>query len=201
MKEYPSIAYQIDRGFDIYAFDKIDGSNVRCEWTRKNGFNKFGSRRRLMDESDEFLGEAIPLIKGMGDQLAAVFLKERWQQVTCFFEFHGPNSFAGQHQQEPHAVALLDVNPYKMGILPPRDFLKLFEHLAIPKLLYMGKANQTFEQSVRDSALPGMTFEGVVCKGVRKDRHLTMFKIKSAAWLEKLRTFCAGDEKKFQQLL
>jgi hypothetical protein len=43
MKTYPSISRDIV-GQPIYAFDKLDGSNIRAEWSKKNGFHKFGSR-------------------------------------------------------------------------------------------------------------------------------------------------------------
>jgi hypothetical protein len=47
-----------------------------------------------------------------------------------------------------------------------------------------------------------MTFEGVVCKGAndKATRMPIMFKIKSKAWLEKLREYCKGDDKLFERL-
>ena len=81
------------------------------------------------------------------------------------------------------------------------EFIKQFGHLGIPQLLYRGKANPQFEHDVLERRLEGMTFEGVVCKGVRKGRHLTMFKIKSKDWIEKLKQFCQGDEKLFASLV
>jgi hypothetical protein len=201
MKQYPTIARTIDRGLQIYAFDKIDGSNIRAEWSRKNGFYKFGSRNVLMDVDHE-LGEAVKLIqKGYAFALGEIFRKQRWDRAICFFEFSGPNSFAGQHVDEPHKVVLIDVNPHKKGIEPPRDFIRTFGDLGIPTCLHVGKATVSFEQSVRDGTLSGLGSEGVVCKGVRKGRHLTMFKIKSDAWIAKLKDFCGDDEKKFQRLL
>lgn len=203
MKEYPSIARQIDRGLDIYAFDKLDGSNIRVEWSRKAGFYKYGSRTCLMDAKHPELGQAVGLIESKYAQpLADIFRKERWDHVVAFFEFFGQSSFAGQHKQdEPHDVVLIDLAENKKGIMPPNLFVKTFGHLHIPAVLYTGRAGVQFEQSVRDGTLPGMTFEGVVCKGVRKARHLTMFKIKNQAWINRLREFCAGDEKLFQRLL
>ena len=201
MKEYPTISPVIVRELDIHAFDKIDGSQIRCEWTRKNGFCKFGSRKVLLDPKNEDLGEATRLIQETYEEgLTKIFRDNRWEMATCFFEYSGPNSFAGQHQAEPHSVILIDVNPYKKGIMVPREFVKTFEHLGIPKLLYWGRANATFEESVRASTLQGMTFEGVVCKGAHKGNHLTMFKIKSRAWLDKLRAFCGDNESLFRSL-
>ena len=64
MKAYPTIEYKINGKIPVYAFDKLDGSNIRAEWTIKNGFHKFGSRRRLLDPNEEPLGEAVKLING-----------------------------------------------------------------------------------------------------------------------------------------
>lgn len=201
MKEYPSISRRIDRDLLIYAFDKLDGSNIRAEWTRKNGFYKFGSRTVLIDHSSQ-LGEAIDLIKAKYEEgVAKIFTQDRIDRAVCFFEFFGPNSFAGFHQPEVHQVVLIDVNPHKRGIDPPSVFIKKYGHLGIPKCLHIGKANHDFEELVCSGLLDGMTFEGVVCKGVRKGRHLTMFKIKNREWIAKLRGFCKDDDKLFNNLL
>ncbi len=202
MKQYPTIQKEIRRDLSIYAFDKLDGSNIRAEWTKKTGFSKFGSKKVLIDASSEHLGEATTLVQSKyADDLAAIFVKQRWDKVTCFFEFFGPNSFAGQHADEEHDVVLIDINPHKRGFLPPREFLKVFRDIAMARLLHLGNANKTFEESVRNGELEGMTFEGVVCKINHKPQHRTMFKIKSAAWIKRLREFCAGDENKFNRLL
>jgi len=62
MKSYPTISTKI-KPTQIYAFDKIDGSNIRVEWSDKQGFYKFGSRNRLIDENTYRLGESVNLIK------------------------------------------------------------------------------------------------------------------------------------------
>jgi hypothetical protein len=55
---------------------------------------------------------------------------------------------------------------------------------------------------VKQSTLPGMTYEGVVCKGTndKLTRMPIMFKIKSRAWLDKLKEHCKGDDKLFEKL-
>ena len=125
-------------------------------------------------------------------------------RVTCFFEFHGPNSFAGQHRKyEEHRLTLFDVAIFKQGIIPPREFLKAFGHLNIPKVLHRGTVNKEFIDSIRNSTLEGMTFEGVVCKGKRRGKKAevpVMFKIKSQAWLDKLKEYCGEDYKKFEMM-
>lgn len=203
MIQYPSI----ERGFinksePIYAFDKLDGSNCRSEWNKKKGFWKFGTKERLIDGSDRVFGGAVGLIKAKYEKdLHDIFVKERTEKATCFFEFLGPNSFAGWHQDEEHDVTLLDISTHKKGFMLPKKFLKTVGHLDVPKLLYHGNANQLLVEQVRDGTLEGMTFEGIVCKGsyVSPGR-LLMFKLKSSAWIEKVRTFCRGDEKLFSEL-
>jgi len=135
------------------------------------------------------------------DDLGRVFRKSRYDKVTCFFEFFGPSSFAGQHvENEDHDVILFDVDVYKKGLLDPPDYLKLVGDLDIAKLLYTGRSGPLFEETVRTGQLEGMTFEGVVCKALQQKRTPVMFKIKNKAWLDKLREFCKGDQKMFDLL-
>ena len=141
MKSYPSVAHKMNQEVDIVAFDKLDGSNIRAEWSPKRGFYKFGTRKRMIDETDRHLGKAVLLIKEhYAKVLPKIFLSQRWHQnVVCFFEFYGDHSFAGQHRKEDnHKVVLFDVSVYKQGFVPPKDFIKLFEDAGIPKVLYRG---------------------------------------------------------------
>jgi len=206
MKTYPSVV----RGWrkhpqheQIYAFDKLDGTNIRAEWSRKKKkFWKFGTRQLLIDESHGDFGESIGLIKSKYEKdLHDIFVRERYEKVICFFEFYGEHSFAGTHYDEPHFVTLFDVNPHKKGLLEPKTFLKMVGHLDIPGMLYFGKPNREFIEAVREARLEGMTFEGVVCKG----RHIRpglplMYKLKNKEWFKRLREKCDGDEKLFEQL-
>ncbi len=88
-------------------------------------------------------------------------------------------------------------------VLNPRDFLKFFGDLDIPKVLYEGKVNQEFIASVKDCKLEGMTLEGVVCKGSnpKKPRHRVMFKLKSDEWMAKLRAYCGDNVGRFNELV
>ncbi len=203
MKSYPSIPKQILRDVEIIAQAKADGSNIRAEWSRKKGFYKFGSKTQMLGADHPQLGESIELIMNTySEDLSSVFSKQKIENAVCFFEFFGPNSFAGHHLPEPHEVVLFDVNLHKVGILPPREFMKLVGHLKVPEILYQGKANHIFEESVRDSSLPGMPLEGVICKGapVKRGGLPVMFKIKSRAWLDQLKAHCKGDEALFEKL-
>ena len=201
MKSYPSISHIIRTDIPIYAFDKLDGSNIRAEWERKKGFWKHGSRRRLLSHDTPILRKSIDLIdEKYSEDLNKTFYDSKIAKAICFFEFWGPKSFAGLHEDDDdHTVTLIDVNPYKKGILEPRLFIKHFGHLDIPRLLYRGKVNQEFARSVRAGGYD-ITFEGVVCKAKHKNQ-IVMFKIKNRAWVDKVKEFYADDDRKLAELL
>lgn len=202
MQTYPSID-KIIRSGKFYVFDKLDGSNIRAEWTRRGGFVKFGSRQRLLDPNEKPLGEAVGLIRAHEDALHEVLKKQRWQKATLFFEFYGEHSFAGFHEDERHKVALLDVHVYKKGLIEPRDFLKFVAKADVdtPALLHYGNVTADIVASVKDGSLKGMTFEGVVCKGGSgRQGHVQMFKVKNQAWLDALRKRVGDDDALFERL-
>ena len=204
MKEYHSIGRNIQYGITAYVFNKLDGSNIRAEWTKKNKFNKFGSRHRLLGTDQGVLNESVELIKnGFEKEMSDIFIKERIIEATCFFEFYGKNSFAGNHIDEEHNVSLIDISVYKKGILLPKDFVKLFGNLNIAELLYHGNINQEIVEKVKNSQLEGMGEEGVVCKSLplKNGYPPNMFKIKTNYWLDKLKTYCNGNEELFQRLM
>ena len=59
------------------AFYKYDGSNLRFEWSKKRNWYKFGTRRRLFDESDDKYGQAIPMfLERLAPGLEKVFKKK-----------------------------------------------------------------------------------------------------------------------------
>lgn len=200
MKAYPSISKDIRSDINIFGFDKLDGSNIRAEWSKKRGFYKFGTKTQMLGEDHPIFGEAIPLIKNTYEEgLLEVFSRKRYENVVCFFEFYGSHSFAGWHEKEPHQVTLFDVSPLRKGILGPTEFIDDYQHLGIPKVLYYGKANSDFVQQVRNGTLPNMSYEGVIAKGMINDK-LIMFKIKSQAWLNSLKDYCKDDKELFEQL-
>lgn len=190
MKEYPSILnckgnnFQEFRGF---VFDKIDGSNLRFEWSRKNGWYKFGTRTRLFDVSDPDFGVAIPIFHNtLAEKLEKIAKDNKWERIIAFTEFWGPNSFAGKHDpQDEKKLTLIDVNVHKKGIISARDFLKLFSHLEIPN--YLGQVNWTrgFVERVRNGEIADITFEGVVGKA-GDGHHIIMRKAKTQAWIDKV---------------
>lgn len=202
MKQYPSIDHHPTHLQTAYVFGKLDGSNMRAEWTRKQGWCKFGRRTALLDDTNPVLQEAPDLILAKyGDDLEKVFRQERWQKAIIFCEFWGPGSFAGNHADEPHTVTLFDVVADKRGFLEPKQFVKLFGHLDTAPLLHVGAWNQELAEQVRLGTFPGMPFEGVVVKGAYKSPGLpSMFKVKSDAWYEKLRSYCKGDLALFERM-
>lgn len=201
METYPTIDKTIRYDF-IHAYDKLDGSNIRAEWTRKNGFNKFGTRKRLLDANEHPLGEAVALFhETYAEDLNSIFHKARWEKATVFFEFHGANSFAGYHEDEPHEVTLFDVHQYKKGMLEAREFNAMFESIKTAPILYSGKPTQEFLEAVKNGTLEGMTFEGVVCKGELDNRRRPItFKVKNDAWLARLKEKCGDDVALFAKL-
>jgi len=213
MKSYMSIPRFVPGKSDEYsslefiAFDKKDGSQIRAEYSHKQGFYKFGSRHVLLDEQHEQLGKAISLIQDTyASKLSKIFKEQRWDSVTCFFEFYGPRSFAGNHHKDDnHQVLLFDVSPAKHGLISPVPFIKLFNSVGVATVLYQGNINDDFVESVKNSTLPGMTLEGVVCKAAnpngKKTSQPIMFKIKTEKWLNMLREFVAYDEELFQRLM
>lgn len=200
---YPTIS-KIPANGPIWAFDKLDGSNIRVEWTRKNGFVKFGSRHRLLDPEERPLGEAVEIFhETLADDLEPVLRKLKNERVTLFMEFFGENSFAGNHvADEPHKLVVFDASLYKKGFMLPGDFVKTFgDAVETPSVLHLGKANSEFQELVHSGELEGMTFEGVVCKSNEVIRgKAPVFKIKNQAWLDKLKTFTKGDAELYRKL-
>lgn len=197
MKQYPSIPAGAIAGVPVHVFPKYDGSNVRAEWTRKQGWRQFGSRRRVLAPGTLLGTRAKPLmLDTYGDDLARIFRAQRWDRVVAFFEFFGPRSFAGlHHEDDAQEVMLLDVAVHRRGLLPPDTVRALCAGLKLPPLLHHGPFTEAMAQQVRDGVFPGQTLEGIVAKGPLKTpgRPLS-FKVKSAAWLAALRKKCASEE-------
>jgi len=184
MKSYPSIPYPGRKGVGkrLHTWAKLDGSNLRFEWTKKRGWHKFGTRRRLFDETFEVYGPAIPLFRErLGEPLERIARDHKWPSVIVYCEFWGPQSLGGQHVEgDSMELTVIDVNPYKKGFVPPNDFLKLFGELG-PKYLGYLKWSTELLQQVHDGKLDGASFEGIVGKCVEGKRILR-FKTKSKEW-------------------
>ncbi len=198
MKQYPSINSSNGTSFREFVadvFDKVDGSNLRFEWSKKQGWYKFGTRTRLFDTSDPVFGSAISIwTKDWAEEMAKIAKDNRWESVIAYAEFHGPNSLGGLHDpKDEHELTLFDVAPYKKGLLGPKEFLKLFGHLAIPT--YLGKINWTrdFVAKVRAGEVAGITEEGVVGK-TGSGHDLYMAKAKTQVWVDKILARYGAEE-------
>ena len=203
MIQYPKIPKygKEHHGENIIAFNKLDGSNLRVEWSRKTGFNKFGTRTRLFDKNDPHFGSAIEIFMNTySEKLLKVFTDNKEyknrDQYTLFMEYLGPNSFAGLHKSEdPKEVILFDVWMYKHGLITPKQFIKDFGHLKIPKVIYRGKLTGGFADDVRNGKYN--VSEGVVCKGVERNDQVWMVKIKTHSYLKKLQEVYKDNWKDF----
>ena len=206
MKSYPSIPLAGDFAHPWFVFDKLDGSNVRAEWSPKRGFYKFGSRTQLLTPDQAPLWPVVARLQGLEARLRPSLEKLRAERAVCFFEWVGPHSFAGSHSDPAEAMGLflLDVDVYKRGRLDPPSVMDLAARSGVPTpaLLHTGRIDQDFLQAVRESRWPGVTFEGVVGKGPldRTAGGPRMFKCKSHAWLARLKQHCGDDEALFQRL-
>ena len=174
-------------GKSCYSFYKYDGSNLRWEWNKKRGFYKYGSRKRLFDESDEQFGKALLLFKEKYEEPISRILVDKFKQdkVVIFTEYFGENSFAGSHEKtDEMELRLFDVHIIKKGLLSPKEFLKTFGDLDFSaELLYEGNFNKEYIQKIRESSDLN---EGVVVKG-GKGHSLWLSKIKTLSYLEKLK--------------
>ena len=204
MKEYSSILGWKQSTLDLpcIAFDKKDGSQIRAVYRKRGGFCKYGSRHQLIDKNHPFLGEAIPLFENtLAEKLDNLFRTNRkmpgFDEATVFMEFYGPSSCFGQHiKEESKTLTIFDVNLTKRGLILPRDFIKWFADFPIPQVLYEGNFNISFIEDVRNGKYGNG--EGVVAKGIRpnakKEQHnIWMAKVKTNAWMEKLKEFAATN--------
>ncbi len=200
MKEYPKIqTYHKYLDKDCIAFYKMDGSNLRVEYSFKTGWYKWGTRLRLFDESDPDYGCAIALFhKKYAADLEKLLSKHypKCQSAIFYMEFFGPNSFAGQHlNKEEKDIVLFDINIYKKGFIDPETFLKVTESIHVPAVIYRGKLTEDFVKEVREKRFP--VDEGVVCKG-GSGHKLWMAKIKTWDYLARLKkVFGVGGYQKY----
>jgi hypothetical protein len=195
MKTYPAIPRNFFEIKNAYIFDKLDGSNLRFEWTRKRGFHKYGTRKRLFDETDIVFGRAVELFHNtLADDLERIFRAQRWEKATAFAEFYGPNSFAGYHDpRDVHQLTLIDICQYKYGFLNPKDFVKFFGHLDTAQLLDRTNWTRGYIDRVWDGEIEGVSFEGVVAKAGGGNKAIRA-KAKTRAWIEKVKARFDTDQ-------
>lgn len=202
MKEYPTISGKRRLGTYVYAFDKLDGSNIRAEWSSKKGFYKFGRRKGLLDHSQPLLLSAPDLIKNKyGKDLDRIFKEMGGDRYVAFFEFFGGMSEFGSHVKgDDFDVVLIDVAESKGGFIGPGNFLEKFGKVHIPDLVYQGVLTEEVVDLIKAGRLDGITEEGVVCKVPYVKGKMDAFKIKTDVWYDKLRAHCGKSSTLFRML-
>lgn len=211
MKTYPSIPgpSAAPLGADCISFFKYDGSNIRAEWNKKQGWYKFGTRRRLFDEKDPEYGPAIPnFYQSHAEGLEKVFTDNKnyrgIKQAIVYFEYYGPSSFGCFHDfSEPFKLTIIDVGILTKGFVLPNQFVKDFGHLDSAQVVYQGPLNQQFIQDVINNKFN--LKEGVVAKGTLPCRGMAIhglfqIKIKTNWWMTELRKR-AQESIEFKRLL
>lgn len=198
---YPKIPNSRDFPLtECIAFEKYDGTNVHFCWHQDFGWHAFGTRRDEFNLDDlgesQFtaehpeLGEPRSLFEaGLASQLDQVLrdIAEAGQvtEFVAFAEYLGESSFAGRHKAaDPKRLVLFDVSR-DGSLLGPDEFVKTFGHLPIAKVIYRGKFTGAFADDVRRGRYA--VSEGVICKAGRGGDDLHMAKIKTDAYLAKLR--------------
>jgi hypothetical protein len=183
------------------AFEKYDGTNLHWAWDRDFGWHAFGTRRdqsnllpagmEQFSKAHEHLRQAPALFfDTLAEDLEKVFREgdayRRFSGLKVFTEFLGPQSFAGLHRAgDPKRLVLFDVWAEGFGLVGPRPFVDDFGHLPVARLVYEGKLTGKFADDVR-TGKHGVA-EGVVCKGGKGGPDLWMVKIKTHAYLERLK--------------
>lgn len=196
MKSYDSIDYYGDYwGLPILAFDKLDGSNLRMEYSPKRGFYKFGTRNMMIDETHPDFGFAVPLFKKKYEKaLTEIFRSKAYRDslsFVCFAELIGSKSSFGQHdfKNDVFDIVLFDIAQYKKGLIAPRQFVKDFGNTGIPRVIYDGNLNMELVNRVKNNEFE--LEEGVICKGLIQTKkgndQLYYCKIKTNDWFERLR--------------
>jgi len=197
MKTYHHIEYYNEKyyNFPIVAFDKLDGSNIRIEYSHKRGFYKFGTRKTMFNEKSEEFGFVVPLFKKKYEKALTEIFKTKYSKIlsfVCYFEVFGTKSEYGQHdfENDTFDIVLIDVDRYKKGFIPPVEFVKNFQEVGIPKVVFEGEFTKEFVTAVQDET-DYLLKEGVVCKGVTYTKkgaeQIFHFKIKTKHWLENLK--------------
>lgn len=180
------------------AFEKLDGTNVGATWSAKRGFHKFRLRRGLFDQTDKTFGPAIPMFMAtyaepLSRIFAENFLFRGDRQTTVFFEFHGPDTFAGNHFKRE--VTLFDIWKDDFGFIGPDEFIKLTQGIKIARPVYRGKFTGQLTQDVREGKYG--VVEGVVVKAGKGGDDYEVCKIKTYAYLEKLKQVFGKDWEQF----
>lgn len=191
MKEYPSIPNAKGQKFEnlglVDVFDKLDGNNLRFEWSKKRGWYKAGSRTQMIDANHEQFGAGVRWFMENTAEWIPTCFKKAPQKLVVFGEWYGEKSFAGQHEPgDELRFAVFDVCVDNRGFMDPKEFRKTFEgSILTPEWLGQFSWSRQFVDSVFHEQIDGVSFEGVVGKTM-SGSVLKMGKAKTRSWYEKL---------------
>lgn len=193
------------------AFEKYDGTNLHWEWERGFGWHSFGARRdefnldehgiaAFVEAHRNLQGCAEIFLERLAEGLEAVFESNAnyrdFDNIKVFTEYLGTRSFAGLHQDDdPKQLVVFDVLLEPFGMIGPRQFVADFGHLDIARVVYEGKLTGQFVEDVRSGKFK--VPEGVVCKGGTGGSDLWMAKIKTRAYMERLKQHFDEDWKNY----
>jgi hypothetical protein len=196
MIEYPSIigCSKAPRE-NCIAFDKLDGSNLRFKWTSKRGFDTFGTRTQTINIDTPLYGNGVKFfLKNQAPILDSHFRKNypNTREIIVFGEFYGPNSFAGNHQEnEDQKVTVFDIllGHKNREFVKPKQLIKEFGSIIeLPKVIYEGNLNEEFINDVRENKYS--LNEGVIVKGTTNNGafrgKMWQCKIKTKNYLERI---------------
>ncbi len=188
------------------AFEKYDGTSLHWDWDRDFGWHAVGTRRDQFNltpagteqfaQAHENLRPAPALFLGtLAEGLERVFRDNDnyrgFSSLKAFTEFLGPGSFAGLHRTDDNkGLILFDVWADGFGMVGPWQFVTDFGSLPAARVVYEGRLTGKFADDVRTGKY-GVA-EGVVCKGGKGGPDLWMVKIKTNAYLERLKKAFAG---------
>ena len=183
------------------AFEKYDGTNVHWEWDRDFGWHSFGPRRdefnltqegiELFAQNHAHLRQSVEVFRNtLAEGIEKLFREHsnyrEFQSFKVFTEFLGPNSFAGLHKEDdPKELRLFDLWAEPLGMIGPKQFAADFGHLHTARIVYEGKVTGKFTEDVRLGKY-GVK-EGVVCKGGAGGVDVWMVKVKTYAYMERLK--------------
>lgn len=183
------------------AFEKLDGTNIHYVykglvfWELGTRRDRFPNNPKGRESFDQAHPELASLHEDSFDFLVHLegFLLEEGHkysegnEVVFFFEYCGPNSFAGQHQpKDQKKLYLIDVS-IDGKMVPPEELIEDFQEFKdnMPRVLFKGKFSGQLFVDVRKGKFD--VKEGVVVKGV-VGKEVHMAKIKTEAYMDKLKT-------------
>lgn len=183
----------------MYFFDKLDGKNIRIEWTKKKGYIKYGSRHQLCSKDDKVFGPAFKLFDDvLAGKIEDIIKWKKWEDpVTIFCEYWGKESLGGIDKEgDEMYISLIDVNIHRRGFLHPKEFVALIDKFSggeIANFIGRYKFTKEFQESVYRNEIPLISSEGAV--GKQQERNLTIrTKIKTDEWKNKIRERFKANE-------